>query len=52
MFQIKRCGTVDFVVHISSHRVVSKVYHIPWLLMSTISVGQLDEVGSSALIKG
>jgi transposase InsO family protein len=49
---IKGRGTVVFVSHQGRHRVLSRVYYIPRLQTSIISVGQLDEVGCSALVKG
>jgi hypothetical protein len=49
---IKGRGTVVFVAHGGRHRVLSRVYYIPRLRTSIVSVGQLDEVGCSALVKG
>ena len=50
--EIKGLGTVVFVTHGGRHRVLSRVYFIPRLRTSIVSVGQLDEVGCSALVKG
>jgi hypothetical protein len=50
--QIKGRGMVVFIAHGGHHRVLSRVYFIPRLRTSIISIGQLDEVGCSALVKG
>ena len=49
--EIEGRGTVVFVAHGGRHRVLSKVYYIPRLRTSIISVGQLDEAGCTALVR-
>jgi hypothetical protein len=49
--QIKGRGSVVFVVHGGRHRVLSRVDYIPRLRTSIMSIGQLDEVGCSTLVK-
>jgi hypothetical protein len=43
---------VVFIAHGGCHRLLSRVYFIPRLRTSIVSVGKLDEVGCSALVKG
>jgi hypothetical protein len=50
--EIKGRGTVVFAGHGGRHRVLTRVYFIPRLRTSIVSVGQLDEVGCSTLVKG
>jgi hypothetical protein len=49
---IRGRGTVVFVAHAGCHHVLSRVYYIHRLRTSIVSVGQLDEVGCSAIVKG
>jgi hypothetical protein len=50
--EIKGRGTIVFTRQGEQHRVLSRVYYIPRLRTSIISVGQLDEIGCSSLVKG
>jgi hypothetical protein len=49
--EIKGVGSVIFVVESGEHRLLTRVYYIPTLRNSIISLGQLDESGSRVEIK-
>jgi hypothetical protein len=49
--EIKGVGSVIFAVNSSEHRFLTRVYYIPALRNSIISLGQLDESGSRVEIK-
>jgi hypothetical protein len=50
--KIEGIGTVLFECKNGEHRAFTKVYFIPRLTTSIISVGQLDEEGCEVLIRG
>uniref|UniRef100_A0ACD5Z1Q6 Uncharacterized protein n=1 Tax=Avena sativa TaxID=4498 RepID=A0ACD5Z1Q6_AVESA len=49
--EIKGVGSIIFTAKTREHRLLTSVYYIPALRNSIISLGQLDENGSSVLIK-
>ncbi|BAF27802.2 Os11g0199800 [Oryza sativa Japonica Group] len=49
--EIKGVGSVTFTTKSGEHRLLTGVYYIPALRNSIISVGQLDENGSSVLVE-
>jgi hypothetical protein len=49
--EIKGVGSVIFAVESGEHRLLTRVYYIPALRNSIISLGQLDESGSRVEIK-
>jgi hypothetical protein len=49
--EIKGVGSVIFVAKSGEHRLLTRVYYIPALRNSIISLGQLDESGSHVEIK-
>jgi hypothetical protein len=49
--EIKGVGSVIFVAESGEHRLLTRVYYIPTLKNSIISLGQLDESGSRVEIK-
>jgi len=49
--EIKGVGSIIFTAKTGEHRLLTSVYYIPALRNSIISLGQLDENGSSVLIK-
>jgi hypothetical protein len=49
--EIKGVGSVIFAAESGEHRLLTRVYYIPALRNSIISLGQLDESGSRVEIK-
>ena len=49
--EIKGVGSVIFTAVSGEHRLLTRVYYIPTLRNSIISLGQLDENGSHVEIK-
>jgi hypothetical protein len=49
--EIKGVGSVIFIAESGEHRLLTRVYYIPALRNSIISLGQLDESGSHVEIK-
>jgi hypothetical protein len=49
--EIKGVGSVIFAAESGEHRLLTRVYYIPALRNSIISLGQLDENGSRVEIK-
>jgi hypothetical protein len=49
--EIKGVGSVIFTAESGEHRLLTRVYYIPVLRNSIISLGQLDESGSCVKIK-
>jgi hypothetical protein len=49
--EIKGVGSVIFTVESDEHRLLTRVYYIPTLRNSIISLGQLDESDSHVEIK-
>jgi hypothetical protein len=50
-WEIKGVGSVIFIAESGEHRLLTRVYYIPALRNSIISLGQLDESGSHVKIK-
>jgi hypothetical protein len=49
--EIKGVGSIILTAKTGEHRLLTGVYYIPTLMNSIISLGQLDEDGSSVLIE-
>jgi hypothetical protein len=49
--KIKGVDSIIFAIESGEYRLLTKVYYIPALRNSIISLGQLDEIGSRVKIK-